>query len=231
VGVATCNLVMDGPHSVTATFTAIPTFRLTLTVTGESGGLGRVDLTAPVGASCLSGPPPGNVCFFDYVQGTSVTLTATPTDTSTFFSSYNGDCAGTKGNVCGLAMSQNRTVGAFFDVLTQPPPAGSASLTTAFDVAGARGQVTLNGVVLSAPDPGPKSWPVTPVVGENRVEAQIVAAGKPGTWRFDLSGIPALERGSLRVLTGEVVAVGPDTVVFRSTGRAGERLGFAFTTR
>ena len=67
--------------------------------------------------------------------------------------------------------------------------------------------------------------------GENRFEAQIVEAGRAGTWRLELSGVSGLERGSLRVTAGEPVAVGPDTIVFRLSGRAGERIGFAFTKR
>ena len=223
----TCNLLMTGPLNVTATFNAPVTFRLTLTVIGQFGGAGRVNVNPSVFANCSSGPPPGTVCTAVYSPGEPIVLTAV---TATgFFSGYSGDCAGTKGPICNLIMSQDRNVGALFDGGTQPP-AGTASLISAFEVAGARGQVMLNGVVLSAPDAGTTSWTVTPAVGENRLEARILAAGKPGIWRFDLSGIPRLERGSLRVLSGEVVAVGPDSVVFRSTGRAGEHVGLAFTS-
>ena len=35
--------------------------------------------------------------------------------TAGFFSGYTGDCAGTKGDVCNLQMTQNRTVEAIFD--------------------------------------------------------------------------------------------------------------------
>ncbi len=223
----TCNLLMNGPRNVTATFNAPLTFRLTLTVVGQAGGAGRVNVNPSVFQNCSSAPPPGNVCTADYSPGEPIVLTAfTATG---FFSGYSGDCAGTN-PVCNLIMSQDRNVGALFDQLTQPP-AGTASISSAFDVAGARGQMMFNGVMLPAPEPGLMALAVTPAAGENRLEAQIVAAGKPGTWRFDLSGVPPLERGSLRVLSGEVVSVGPDSVAFRVSGRTGERIGVAFTAR
>jgi hypothetical protein len=100
-----------------------------------------------------------------------------------------------------------------------------------FDVPGARGQALLNGTLLTTPAPGTTVIAVSSVSGENRLEAQLLGGGKAGTWRFDLSGIPGLERGSLRVTGGDAAAVGPDAVLFRMSGRAGERVELAFTTR
>jgi hypothetical protein len=66
--------------------------------------------------------------------------------------------------------------------------------------------------------------------GDNLVEALVVdGKGRPGTWRFELAGdvVP----GSLRVEAGEVVQVMGDAIVFRMTGKAGERIAFRFRGR
>jgi hypothetical protein len=73
-------------------------------------------------------------------------------------------------------------------------------------------------------------WNVEPRIGDNRLEAEA-GAGAGGTWRVELGGVRGLERGSVRVLAGEVLSVGPDAVVFRLKGRAGERFGLAFSVR
>ena len=67
-------------------------------------------------------------------------------------------------------------------------------------------------------------------LGDNLVEA-VVAEGKgePGLWRFEVSG--GLLPGSLRVDAGEVVQIAGDAVVFRLSGRAGERIAFRFGVR
>jgi BACON domain-containing protein len=63
--------------------------------------------------------------------------------------------------------------------------------------------------------------------GENRIEAQLVAAGRgPGTWRFKLGG--SFRPGTLRVVAGEALAVAADAIVFRLAGKPGERIAFAF---
>ena len=64
----------------------------------------------------------------------------------------------------------------------------------------------------------------------SRLEAQVGDAAA-GTWRVELAGVRGLERGSVRVLAGEVVSVGPDAVVFRLKGRVGESFGLAFAVR
>jgi len=65
--------------------------------------------------------------------------------------------------------------------------------------------------------------------GVNRVEAVLVrGAGRPGTWRFDLSNQPAMKPGSLRVVAGTVALITNDAVVFWLQGKPGERIVFAF---
>jgi hypothetical protein len=109
-----------------------------------------------------------------------------------------------------------------------PPP--GAGWISDLAVPGGQGQVVLNGTDAFFPSAGPSrvTAPVRP--GSNRVEAVLVSAnGRGGTWRFDLGG-QGLKAGSLRVVAGEVVLATPDTVVFRLSGRPGERVVFAFRT-
>ena len=50
----------------------------------------------------------------------------------------------------------------------------------------------------------------------------------PGQWRFELGSTASLEPGSLRVVAGNVALVTGDAVVFRLSGRPGERIVFTF---
>jgi hypothetical protein len=110
-----------------------------------------------------------------------------------------------------------------------PPPPGAGWISD-LAVPGGHGQVVLNGTDAFFPSAGPSriTAPVRP--GSNRVEAVLVnAPGRGGTWRFDLGG-QGLQAGSLRVVAGEVVLATPDAVVFRLSGRPGERVVFSFRT-
>jgi hypothetical protein len=96
-------------------------------------------------------------------------------------------------------------------------------------VAEATGQVVLNGSAAAVAGPGRSTALAAGRQGENRVEAQIVqGAGKPGTWRFELGATASLVPGSLRVVSGTVAEVSGDAVVFRLSGRPGERVVFSF---
>jgi hypothetical protein len=95
-------------------------------------------------------------------------------------------------------------------------------------VPGGRAQVVLDGREALFPREGREAFPAPSGPGPHRLEATLVsAAGRPGTWRFDLSALP-LVPASLRVVAGEAVQVGPDQAVFRLRGRAGERVVLAF---
>ena len=62
--------------------------------------------------------------------------------------------------------------------------------------------------------------------GRHRVEGVLLAAAeRPGTLRFELTGV---RPGSLRVLAGTALAVTAGAVVFRLDGRTGERVAFTF---
>jgi hypothetical protein len=52
-----------------------------------------------------------------------------------------------------------------------------------------------------------------------------------GSWRFELAGTEGLQRGSLRVVAGDVALVTDEAIVFRLAGRPGERIVFTFRTR
>ena len=117
-----------------------------------------------------------------------------------------------------------------------PPPertttdtAGAFAISR-LDVAGARAQVTVNGTAVHFQATGDAPIATATQPGPNRVVAQIVtAAGRPGTWRFDLA-VPILP-GSLRAEAGEALSVTEGSIVFRFAGRPGERVVFSFHGR
>ena len=86
---------MDGGKVVTATFSQIVTYSLTIAVSPEQGGTVNLD-------------PPGGV----YEAGTVVTLTAVPT-VPYAFSGWTGDLSGTV-NPVALTMDAKKTVTATF---------------------------------------------------------------------------------------------------------------------
>jgi uncharacterized repeat protein (TIGR02543 family) len=226
----TCNVTMSANRNVGANFAA-SVVTLSLTVTNGPGSLGGVDVVPPGKFFCNGGPPPtGNTCVLSYAPGTPVLLD--PVAETGSFVGWGGDCAAAlTGTVCGLTMSANRTVTAAFAVpLVTDARAGLSSVVSRLEAPGARLAASLNETPLAPPSPGSSTWTVTPRAGDNRLEAQV-QAGAAGTWRLELAGVRGLDRGSVRVLAGEVVSIGPDAVVFRLKGRAGERFGLAFTIR
>lgn len=102
------------------------------------------------------------------------------------------------------------------------------SLTSHLDVPNARGQVIFDGAHMSLERGSRRQLAPRPAVGRHRVEAVLVsAAGKPGTWGFEVVGI---RHGSLQVAAGTVVRLTGNSVVFRLDGRPGERIAFVFDT-
>jgi len=226
-GGPTCSLTMAGPRNVSATFSVPTTFRLTLNVQQTSSVIAGVDVTPSTFGFCGSAPPPGTTCTEDYMPGTTVTLRPVAETGNHLF--WTGDCSSfPPAQSCVLNLTQNRTVGATFGFAALPPRA--PLLVSRLDASSGRAQATLNGALLSPIAAGVQTLALAATAGENRLEAHLASAAK-GTWTLDLSGVPGLERGSLRVLAGDAVALGPDWAVFRLAGRAGERIGLAFTTR
>jgi hypothetical protein len=98
-------------------------------------------------------------------------------------------------------------------------------------VPGGRGQVVVDGAGAVFPAGGMQTFSVPSGSGPHRFEATLVdAAGRPGTWRFDLGALGPVP-GSLRVVAGEATLTGPAAVVFRLRGKPGERVVFAFDVR
>ena len=105
-GSAGCNLSLTANRAVTATFGLLRT--LTVTVASVEGGAGSV-ASVPSGISC-----PGD-CSQAFADGTSVTLTATPSPGSIFVG-WSGDCTGS--GTCQPALDADRAVIASFLSLT-----------------------------------------------------------------------------------------------------------------
>ena len=95
----------------------------TLSVVKAGTGSGTVT-SVPAGIDC------GTTCAYDYAANTSVTLTATPADGSTFAGWSGGGCSGT--GACTVSMTAAVTVTATFDLST----ASCYSLTTTVKPAG-----------------------------------------------------------------------------------------------
>lgn len=122
---------------LSAATTALPTNRLTgdparllyvgpvpLTVTKSGRGSGAI--TADVG-----GVDCGAICSGSVTQGTSVTLTATPTGLATFDGWSGGGCTGT--GTCTVVMNQATTVSALFtptEVVVAKSGNGSGTVTS-----------------------------------------------------------------------------------------------------
>jgi len=83
-------------HTISAVFTAIPTYTLTVSKTGTGSG---VVTTSPAGTS--------------FVEGTVVTLTA-QADTNSVFAGWSGACSGTSAT-CQVTMNGNVSVTAQFN--------------------------------------------------------------------------------------------------------------------
>jgi hypothetical protein len=114
---------------------------------------------------------------------------------------------------------------------SDPGSANQVSWSSDLQVAGASGQIVTNGSAAAfvASGRAPTIGVSAGQVGWNRIEAQLVqAAGKPGTWRFDLGSTPGFVAGSLRVVAGDLALATGDALVFRMKGVPGERVVFTF---
>jgi hypothetical protein len=104
-----CSVTMSSAKSVSATFTQVASY--TLTVSGSGTGQGTVTGS---GINCtINNGGTSGTCQASYPSGTNVTLTATPASGSTF-SGWSGSCSGT--GTCSVTMSSNRSVTAGFSL-------------------------------------------------------------------------------------------------------------------
>ena len=113
--------------------------------------------------------------------------------------------------------------------LTRVDKSSNATWTSQLEAPGTSGRVSWNDVPQAVAS-GRHQGIAKVRRGDNRVDAELVdGQGKPGLWRFELSGVVAA--GSLRVLSGDVVQATDTVVVFRVAGKAGERVSFTFKSR
>ena len=112
-----------GPCSITSAATVIARFNVAIAtdrLTVNLGGTGSGTVTSnPSGISC-----PG-ICAGDFAAGTTVTLTAAPTNGSTFDGFSGAGCSG-PGSSCTVAMVGSPTVTATF---TAAPPSFTLTVT------------------------------------------------------------------------------------------------------
>ena len=104
------------------------------------------------------------------------------------------------------------------------------SVSSDLQVPGASGQLVFNGssVAFAGSGRSARLGVSAGQQGRNRIEAQLVQASGPGTWRFDLSSTRGFVAGSLRVVAGEVSLVTGNVLAFRMKGIPGERIVFTF---
>lgn len=118
-GTGTCTVTMDAARDVTATFNEIDL--RTLTVVNAGGGTVRDDSPQ---ITC------GAACVGSYLDGTLVTLTATPAAGATFAGWSGGGCSGT--SPCSVLMDAGTTVTAQFTypVTVSRAGTGTGSVTS-----------------------------------------------------------------------------------------------------
>lgn len=130
----TCNVVMDKAQQVTVTFNKPVAQKMTVTKAGDGQGTvtSSSDPAQPTQVDC------GPVCAVDYPKGSSVTLTATAADGSTF-AGWSGDATCGTNASCTIPMDSAKNVTATFNLVGTPPP--PATFALAVTVTGGTGNV------------------------------------------------------------------------------------------
>jgi Divergent InlB B-repeat domain/Carboxypeptidase regulatory-like domain/Bacterial Ig domain/Phosphodiester glycosidase/Glucodextranase, domain B/Bacterial Ig-like domain (group 2) len=123
-GSSTCAVTMNAAKTVTAEFTTIPIFSLTMNKNGS--GSGTIS-SSPSGIDC------GLICSSSFSEGTTVNLTPTPA-TGSSFAGWSGACTGT--SACTVTMSAAQSVTATFTDIQAPivtivSPADGLSVSSA----------------------------------------------------------------------------------------------------
>jgi hypothetical protein len=218
-GAPTCTFVMTSARTVTATFDQIPVLhRITVLRTGN----GVVDSDVQPGIAC------GTACSYpSFTQGSTVTLRAAP-DPGWTFDGWGGDaCVGGTGT-CALVMTQDFVITALFSSAGRPADQGSSALSLVSDlrVPRGRGQVVIDERAWEVGS-GQQRTTMQAAPGEGRLEATLTQAGGAGLWRFELAD-GLIEPGTLRAVEGKVEALTASGIVFRLTGKAGERVVFVY---
>ncbi len=118
------NVTFTGAGGTTKTVTGNGVALTTFSLTVSKGGSGDGTVTSnPIGISC------GSACTEDYASGTSVTLTANPSDGFSF-KAWSGACSGT--GTCTVTMTADRSVTATYSkTLTDDPLTAKATFVKA----------------------------------------------------------------------------------------------------
>src|SRR5207249_3835012 len=132
----TCTFTITADTTVTATFTELPHYTPTLTLSCPGGG------TVSTGANEIACP---TICSNKFLQGASVTLTAAP-DSTSVFGSWTGGCTGAS-TACTFTLSGNATV-----------DAGFLAATLAIDLVITPHVSTACGPCISYPSEGVQGW-------------------------------------------------------------------------
>jgi PKD repeat protein len=120
-------------------------------------------------------------------------------------------------------------------VVVERRGSGSGSLEVSFTSelklpAGVAAQIGLNDAEsIAALSSSPQRHRARARSGENVVEGRLLSeSGEPGEWRFDFRGAAGFVPGSLRVDSGDVLALESTSVVFRVAGKPGAPVRFRF---
>ena len=116
---STCTVTLDSAQSATATFVT-PTPQVSLSVGVAGNG---IVTSTPTGIDC-----PGSACSADFDSGTSVTLTASPTNGANF-SQWSGACSGSS-STCTVTLDSAQSATATF---VTPTPQVSLSVAITGD--------------------------------------------------------------------------------------------------
>jgi Divergent InlB B-repeat domain len=132
-GTASCSVTMSAAKEVTATFN-VAEFNLTVVKLGSgSGTVSGGSIAEPGTIGC------GGTCERKYIHDTEVTLTATPSEGSTFVGWSGAGCSGT--GTCTVTMSAAKVVAAIF----QAEPGSPSYTLTVNRVGPGSGSVSCNG--------------------------------------------------------------------------------------
>lgn len=123
-GTGICSVGVTATSAVSATFTLLPSY--TLSVAKSGSGAGTVT-SLPAGIDC------GSACSQGYTSGTSVTLTAVAAAGSTF-AGWSGACTGTGG--CSVSMTAATALTATFALTSFTPPTFTLSVVKSGNGAG-----------------------------------------------------------------------------------------------
>jgi hypothetical protein len=212
------------PTTTTTTTTAPPACTFHLSPASQSFGLGGGTGTCDVSSTAKCAWTADTNANWMKVQGSKKgsgngTITFRVDGLSAGSRSGQVYVNGNTGSVC--TVNQGVTL--------QSEPQGALVWTSDLAVSGATAQVVVNGAQGAFLPSGITRRSMDGRPGVNRLEAQLVTSqGRPGTWRFELEG--SFEPGSLRVVAGDVLALTDRTVLFRLSGRPGERVLLVYRT-